>query len=55
MEATVTALTTAVTPTILFASLATLAPLIGMGLVVGFALTIGRRVIGKLGKGKGGI
>jgi len=55
MDATVTALTTAVTPTILFAQLADIAPIIGTGLLVGFALVILRKSLRKLGKGQGGI
>jgi len=52
MDALVTALTTAVTPTTMFGTLTDVAPLLALALGVGFALTILRKVIGGLGKGK---
>lgn len=55
MEAAVTALTAVVTPASLFATLAQVAPLVGVGLVVGFGLTIARHTISGIGKGKGKI
>jgi len=52
MDAFVTALTTAVTPTTMFAALEDAAPLIVTGLVIGFSFTILRKVVSGLGKGK---
>jgi len=52
MEATVTAMTTAVTPTTMFATLADVAPLIVTGLIIGFSFTVLRKVVSGLGKGK---
>jgi len=52
MEALATAISTAVTPSTLFAAVAPLAPVIVAGLLVGFTLSIARKTIGGLGHGK---
>jgi len=52
VDAVVTAISTGVTPTTLFASLADVAPLVITGLVVGFSFYVLRKVVGGLGKGK---
>jgi len=54
MDATVTALTTAITPTTIFASLEDVAPLIVTGLIIGVSFTVLRRVVNKLGRLKAG-
>lgn len=52
MSDAVTAITTAVTPAALFGALTAVAPIVIVGLTVGFSLTVLRRVVGGLGKGK---
>lgn len=53
MDATVTALTTAVTPATLFAQLADVAPIVVTGILVGFGLNILRKSVKGVSKGGG--
>lgn len=52
MEAFVTALTTAITPTALWAALAEVAPFIGIVVIFAFSYRILRRLVSGASKGK---
>jgi len=54
MDDVVTAITTAVTPTALFGALESVAPIVTLGILVGFGLTLLRKAVRKIGHGKGG-
>ena len=53
MQAFVTELTTDVTATALWSSLAPAAAIVGVGILVGFGYTVLRRSVSGIGKGKG--
>lgn len=52
MDSAISALTTAVTPATFYAQLTSVAPLVALGLGVGFGFSIIRKVVNGLGKGK---
>lgn len=55
MEAFVTALQTNVTATALWSNLAPAAPIVGVGILVGFGYMVLRRSVKGIGRGKGAI
>ena len=52
MDAVITALTAGITSATLFGALASVAPLLITGVVVGFSFSVLRKVVTGLGKGK---
>lgn len=55
MEALVTALSTSVTATGLWGAIAPIAPIVGVGVLVGFGYLVLRRAVKGIGRGKGAI